>query len=193
MAGAEGALRDPGSAAGTGSAGPLRWGRAPGAGGAGRPGAALPPPPRPPRASREPGAGAERPGAAPGPGPRNFAFRARPAACWGLAGELGCARSRGAAGARQGRLQTAGGAGASIPGERVNKCRVYRAPSGARTCGSRGLGVAAAGEPARGAARHCPAALRPALGEDPTPQMPGLGHHGGPGPRTFGLSPVVRW
>lgn len=63
----------------------------------------------------------------------------------------------------------------SKPGERVNKCGVYRAPAKARTCGGRDLG-----------------ALGLALGEDPTFQAIGVGRGGGLRPWTFELSPIIR-
>lgn len=104
------------------------------------PGAALPSPPRPPPVSPGAQAGPERPQAAP-PVPERRAPRAWPAVCLGPAGErvvlpgVGRRGGRGGGGrvgegsGRRAQLQTPGGAGVSVPRERVNKCRVYRAPA----------------------------------------------------------------
>ena len=69
------------------------------------------------------------------------------------------------------RRRTAGGAGESAPGERVNKHGVYRPPAGR----------ASAREGPRGDGAHHLSALGLAFGEDPALQMVGLG----PGHRGF--------
>lgn len=118
----------------------------------------------------------QRLGAAPGTvGPLCLACN-RAGALWGAsrAPLAGGPRKRGwggqvgeGSGRRQGgrrRSRTPGGAGVSVPRERVNKCGVYRAPTGARTCDRRGP-----------AARVAPLPVRLAWGEDPALQMIGEG------------------
>ena len=107
--------------------------------------------------------------------PERLVLSVRPLAYLGPSGGGGRrAPALGGRGERVGgrnRRRTAGGAGESAPGERVNKHGVYRPPAGR----------ARAREGPRGDGAHHLSALGLAFGEDPALQMVGLG----PGHRGF--------